>query len=277
MKKIKVILSLLLLIISNFLYAQSPWVRGKNNAFLQVGLSGIFYNQVKYNGDTKDTGADFSDITTQVYSEYGICEKLDIIAVLPYKLISYKVNATSTTESLSGLSNVTIGFKYLILDKKWKLSTGIYFSGNSTNYDDSKGLRTGFQSNTILPFITYGSSKNNWYYFGNLGYGYMSNNYTDFLKIGGEVGYKFLKNTHLIFNADVRQPLANESFYTTDNSNYALTSSYLDRQKYLGVGLKINHEFVKDKYGANLGAIGALDLDNAPVAPSLNLGFYAKF
>ena len=258
-------------------FAQSPWVRGKNNAFLQLGLSGIFYNQVEYNGNTINTNADFSDITTQLYTEYGVSNKLDFIAIVPYKTISYQVNNTNIKQDLSGISNITIGFKYLICDKKWKLSSGIYFSGNTTTYNDAIGLRTGFQSNTIMPYVSYGSSENKWYYFANLGYGYMSNDYSDFLKLGAEVGYKFLKNTHLIVNLDLRNPISDEDFYTFDSPNYAITSSYLDRQQYLGAGLKLNHEFVKDKYGINLGAIGALDLDNAPVAPSINFGLYAKF
>lgn len=277
MKKCNCFLALLTLLSLNTVAAQSPWVNGKNKAFVQLGLSGIFYNQVKYDGNTIDTGADFSDITTQLYASYGVCNKIDIIAVLPYKAISYKVNATGNTTNLTGLSNVTVGFKYLLSDKKWKLSSGIFFSGNTTNYDDAKGLRTGFQSNTILPYLTYGSSNDKWYYFANIGYGYMSSNYSDFLKLGAEVGYKFLNNTHLIVNLDVRQPIADEDFYTFDSPNYAVTSSYLDRQQYLAAGLKINHEFVKDKYGANIAAIGAFNLNNTPVAPSVNLGFYTKF
>jgi len=260
---------------TSLFYAQSPWLQGKNKAFVQLGFSGIFYDEVKFENTTQGGLADFSDVTIQVYSEYGITDKLDALAILPYKSVGYETKATGNKENLGGLGNVTLGLKYLICDSKWKLSAGVNFIGNSGTSDFDKGLRTGFQSNTYLPYLSVGSSYGKWYYFANLGYGFMSNDYSDYLKVGAEVGYRFLKNTHIIAVTDLRNNVDNGKL--SNNLNYQNTGFYLDGQQYLAAGLKLNHEFIADKIGANLSALGAFNLDNIPNAPSVNIGVYTKF
>ena len=101
----------------------------------------------------------------------------------------------------------------------------------------------------------------------------MNNNYSDYLKASVEVGYEVIKNGHLIFVLDTRNIISKETAFTTDTAQWP---SYLDRQSYNAIGLKANYEFTKNKFGANIAAIGATGIDNAPLAPTLNLGIYAK-
>ena len=273
--KNKTIFVLFALFLSSTIFGQSPWLQGKNKAFVQLGFSGIFYNEVKLEQETITDIADYRDITMQLYSEYGITDKLDILAIVPYKLVGYDGILLPQNENLSGIGNVTLGLKYKLCDGIWKLSAGLNYTGNTTTSNSDLGLRTGFQSNTYLPYLSLGSSSGKWYYFGNLGYGFMSNTYSDFLKVGGEVGYKFLKNTHIIAVSDLRSTLNSGTF--ENNQDYFASGFYLDGQNYLAAGLKINHEFIENKIGANLSAIGAFALENAPNAPSLNIGVYTKF
>jgi hypothetical protein len=266
-----------LLFCCQFLQAQSPWTKQKNHAFVQVGASGIFYNLVRYNGNEVDYQNDNYDITTQVYAEYGITDKLEATVILPYKFIGYKNTVTKVSQSLAGLGNISLGLKYAIATKKIKLSTGLLYTTNSVKKDATKGLRTGFEATTILPYITVGYSKNKWYYFGNIGYGFMTNNYSDFVKIGGEVGYNIFNKVYISAVAELRTPTSKESFYTTDNATYIATANYLDRQQYLAGGLKFTYELAKDKIGITASVIGAFALDNIPSAGSNNVGFYYKF
>ena len=101
----------------------------------------------------------------------------------------------------------------------------------------------------------------------------MNNNYSDYLKATFEVGYEIIKKGHLIFVLDTRNVIAKEDAFITDTAQWP---SYLDRQTYNAIGLKVNYEFKKDKFGANFAAIGATGIDNAPLAPTLNIGVYAK-
>jgi hypothetical protein len=273
--KNKTIFVLFALSMTSVFFGQSPWLQGKNKAFVQLGFSGIFYNEVKLENETVSGIADFRDITLQVYSEYGITDKIDVLAILPYKSVGYDGILLPQNENLSEIGNITLGLKYKVCDGNWKLSAGLNYTGNSTTANSDLGLRTGFQSNTYLPYLSVGSTSGNWYYFGNLGYGFMSNNYSDFLKVGGEVGYKFLKNTHVIAVTDLRNTF--DSGKLKNNADYLASGFYLDGQNYLAAGLKLNHEFIANKIGANISAIGAFALENAPNAPSLNIGVYTKF
>jgi hypothetical protein len=179
----------------------------------------------------------------------------------------------NTSGNLSGIGNTTLGLKYKLYDKTWKISSGVSFSANSIKIDETIGLSTGFNATTIVPYVAIGSSHKKLYYYGNIGYGYMSNNYSDYLKATFEVGYEVIPKGHLIFVLDTRNILSKESAFNNDNAQW---SSYLDRQTYNAIGLKANYEFKKDKFGANFAIIGATGINNAPLAPTLNLGLYTK-
>lgn len=252
--------------------AQSPWTKEKGKAYVQLGISGLFYNTAQIDGNRTDLAGDYSDVTTQIYSEYGITNKLEALFILPVKFASFNSNVANTSNQLSGLGNITLGLKYKVYDQKWKISTGLQYQAHTSKFDSS-GLSTDFNANTFIPYLTAGSSAGKWYYFGNIGYGYMTNNYSDYLKIGAEVGYLILPKGHLIVALDTKNPVATESAFLNNPSKWP---SYLDRQTYNALGLKFNYEFSPNKYGANIAAFGAFGNNNAPLAPTINLAVYAK-
>ena len=254
-------------------YAQSPWTREKGKAYIQLGFTGLFYDEIQYDGEKVVLPNDVSDITFQAYGEYGITSKLEAQLILPFKSVSYESKIGSISESLSGLGNVSVGLKYKLYDKKWKVSTGLLYSANSITKDSDIGLSTGFNANTFLPYVTTGSSSGKWYYFAKLGYGYMDNDYSDFINATFEVGYEVIKNGHLMFILDTRNIVSKEDAFDNDVNQWP---SYLDRQTYNAIGIKGNYEFKKDKFGANFAVIGATGIDNAALAPTLNFGLYTK-
>lgn len=264
---------LILLVSLQITYSQSPWTNKKNETYLQIGATSLQYSKLKVDSKTVDLPVSISDITTQIYSQYGITDKLEAQLVIPFKTIGSSPNMAGSKLNLAGLGNVTIGLKYKLSDQNWKVSAGLQYAANSILKDASKGLSTGFNANTFLPYVAIGSSISKWYYFGNLGYGYMDNQYSDFLKIGAEIGYHVSEKGLAIVVLDNKIIVRNEEAF---NSDIYAWPSYLDRQSYGAIGLKFNYEFKKDKFGANFAAIGAYALNNAPAAPTLNIGVYAK-
>ena len=265
--------NIILLLVTTVAFGQSPWTREKGKSYVQLGVTGLFYNSYQFDGNKIDLGSDFSDITTQIYAEYGITNKLEANLVLPYK----KINVSSTgnpSADISGFGNITLGLKYKVYDSNWKISSGIAYCARTIKIDQNQNLSTGFNATTILPYLSIGSSKNKWYYFANVGYGYMNNNYSDFIKASFEVGYEVIKDGHLIFVFDSRNVINKEAAFLIDDAQWP---SYLDRQTFNAIGLKANYEFKKDKFGANFAAIGAAGIDNAPLAPTFNIGVYTKF
>ncbi len=65
------ILSLLLLPMLS--QAGGPWVQAYKKGFVQVGFSGLYYNAVfAANGNERSVFRNTSDVTLQLYAEYGI-------------------------------------------------------------------------------------------------------------------------------------------------------------------------------------------------------------
>ena len=279
----KNILLLFIFILSiQFAFSQGPWTREKGFAYVQIGMTSLQYDKIKVDGEELDLTSNVSDLTTQFYAEYGITNKLEAQLIVPFRFVSrtgknkanyYSGFGSFVDGSLSGIGNVNLGLKYKLFDRNWKISGGVQYSAKTVTGDGNKGLSTGFNANTILPYISVGSSSGKWYYFGNLGYGYMDNQYSDFIKFGAEVGYNIIQKGHLMLVLDNRVIVSKENLFFIDIFRF---SSYFDKQSYSAVGLKFNYEFKKDKFGANFAAFSAFALDNAPVAPTLNFGIYAK-
>jgi len=273
MKKTFILFGLLALTIQ-LSHAQSPWTKKKGEAYLQLGFTGLFYNlYADENGKKVDLNNDVSDVTTQVYSEYGITSKLTATLIVPFKSISVEDKFTNTTENHSGLGNITLGLKYKLSDKNWKISTGINYSTKTISKNNDNFLASGFNASTIVPYLSVGSSQNKWYYYGNIGYGYMDNNFSDFFRFNGEVGYNVIPKGHIILAIETKNNLSDESAFLNDSFSNLATS---DRQNYNAFGLKLNYEFKKDKFGVNFAGFGAFDNKNAPLAPTLNFGLYTK-
>ena len=254
-------------------FAQSPWTKQKGKAYVQLGLTSLQYNKQHINGNQVDLNADFSDITTQIYTDYGLTNQLEAQLIIPFKIVDYKSKTGGFSNNLSGFGNLGLGLKYKLYDQNWKISFGLQYAANSITKNPSKNLSTGFNANTFLPYLTAGSSYQKWYFFGNVGYGYMDNQYSDFLKFGGELGYNVSQKGHLILVLENKKIISKENAFFNDVNQWA---SYSDRQSYSAVGLKFNYEFKKDKFGANFAIIGATGIDNAALAPTLNFGLYTK-
>jgi hypothetical protein len=273
MKKV-ILISIVTLVFTQLATAQSPWTREKGKSYVQLGFTGLFYDEIQFDGDKEVLPNDISDITLQAYAEYGITNNLEAQVIVPFKSVNYESKIGNTSESLSGIGNISLGLKYKLYDKDWKISSGVLYSANSITKDATIGLTTGFNANTFLPYITAGSSSGKWYYYGNVGYGYMDNSYSDYFKATFELGYEIVKSAHLMLLLDTRNVVSKESAFENDLNQWA---SYLDRQTYNAVGIKGNYEFKKDKFGANFAIIGATGIDNAPLAPTINFGLYTKF
>jgi hypothetical protein len=270
-KEIK-ILCLIVFGLSQATLAQSPWTKEKGKAYVQLGFSGIFFNKAKIDGKTVDLKSDYSDVTLQLYNEYGITDKLEAQLVIPYKSV-VRTDIGGITQNFSGIGNINLGLKYKIFDKNLKISTGLQYWAKTSRYDATSNLSTDFDASTMLPYLTIGSSSGKWYYYGNIGYGYMSNDFSDYFRFNAELGYQIIPQGHIILALETRNIVSSEDAYTTNQKQWI---SYLDRQTYNAFGIKLNYEFTKDKFGVNFAGYGAFGNNNVSLAPSLNLGVYAK-
>lgn len=265
-----------LIILSNEASAQSPWIPKAKGGFAQVGYSGLFYSQARIGSEVLETGQLNRDFTYQLYVDYGLGKKIGLTAILPIKQTYFIKD--DVKQSLNGLGNLQLGLKYLVLDKDSKVSIGIQTSFRTGQSDHSIGLRTGYEAFTAMPYITVGTGTNKMYFYANLGYGYRTNGYSDFAKLSGEMGYKLNPRVIVAGTLDLNRPLNdNSSFYQNESPAFFLSSNYLDRQLFNGVGIKAIVDIKPDKYGFIISSIGSLAAENIPFSRSYNVGVFLKY
>ncbi|MEZ0609016.1 hypothetical protein ACAW74_10900 [Fibrella sp. WM1] len=255
-----------------------PWLPGARKGFLQIGYSGLYYNSVYGPAGTEVPAfRNASDVTVQLYAEYGLGKKWAIRGVLPYKRLhteastNLAVNPTPAG-TLTGLGNVGLGLKHALVDG---ITLGVDALANTFTNNDRLGLRTGYEGWTVLPYLSVGAGGQRTYYFAEVGYGFMTQNYSNFLKVNGEFGYKLLPRLWVAGTIDFRLPARNGPFFNTEA--YQFSATYLNDQQFLGAGLKGLYDLVPDKLGLSASVIGALGGENVPFSRSYNAGIFIKW
>ena len=264
--------------------AQSPWTQTKGKAYTQLGFNTISsYKRLYVDG----TGAfnlsrTTSDLTLQAYGEYGLLDKTTAVLSLPFKLVSVgEVNAgaslpvTINEGSLNALGNVQIGVRQKFIDKKFLLTGQLNAELPTGSYDDSTGLRTGYDALTLMPTLSIGKGWSKVYAYGYGGYAWASNDYSSHLVYGGELGLRPVKPVWVV--------LFLNAFITNDDGDRVEavqnleTGLYLNDQDYVGFGFKFIVEVVPEKMGLTLASAGANGGNFVARKASANFGAYLKF
>ena len=271
----------LLCLLSSTVEAGGPWIRGFRKGFAQAGYSGLYYNGVfSPTGSEKPVYRNISDVTLQLYAEYGIAKGWEIRGVLPYKLLKTEPSTNLTLNptpsgTLTAVGNIGLGLKRALLDGPVKLSVGVDALANTFTNNNRLGLRSGYEGWTVLPYLSLGSGGKRTYYYAEVGYGFMTQNYSNFLKLNGELGYRLHPRLWIAGTLDFRLPAKNGPFFNTEA--YQFTGTYLNDQLFLGTGLKAAYDVVPDKLGFTASVIGAVAGENVPFSRSYNAGIFVKW
>lgn len=279
------IMKTLVWIISLFLFcplltAQSAWTLEKNHWYTQIGFTNIGpYNELFVNGsDKREIPFEITDNTLQFYGEYGLLDKLTLSLSLPLKFIrtnsqASTLNAVIASESVSVLGNISFGIKRKLYDNKIVISSSFVIDANTSQYFKDSGIRTGYDAWTFLPSISFGKGTDKYFLQGSLGMGLRTNNYSHYLNLKGEVGYKFFNRFWTIFYMDYKDSFENGTILLPVNN--LTTSLYVNNQEYLGYGIKVIAE-LNSSVGITSGFGGALTANSEARKAALNLGVYFK-
>jgi hypothetical protein len=277
----KKVIGLLILFLTINLYSQSPWTKKKGAFYTQLSFTTIpgydtLFGNPDYNTERKTT-----DNTFQFYGEYGLFDKTTLIINLPLKLIKTNelvslaaIPSFTSKGEKSTLGNVEIGIKHNFYNKNWLISGQVSVEANTSSFDNTTGIRTGYDAWTVTPIILAGKSYGKNYLQGFIGADVRTNNYSSSFKIGGEVGRKITKNIWLVGYVNVLKSFKNGAIILP-NSNIA-TGLYVNDQEFGGFGLKVIGEFT-EKFGITAGFGGAFFATNLPKQAALSFGLYHKF
>lgn len=276
--------------------AGGPWPRAKNSGYAQLGFTYVGYNKFfNHEGKITDLRRPVTDFTTQLYLDYGLTDKLTLTANLPFKYVASadKISSPDTTYfkdtiqsgNLFGLSNVMLGLKYNIINKKVLFSAGLNVEANVAKYDSLTSLRTGPSAWVFHPYVSVGTSFGKFYTFLDAGYRLRLNNYSDEVGLNFELGYSWNQKTYFILNVSGRVSMQEGSYNNnvtpvidpSDSTSVSLhpngrdlhTSLYPNNQQYVGYGLK----FIQKIKKVHINAAVYFGMGNMVAAtPSYNLG-----
>lgn len=264
--------------------AGGPWLTPKKTGFFQLQSTfpaGAYSDLFLANGENLRLNRKVLDYNFQGYLEYGISDKFNITAVLPYKYIATTdvldslSNPTLLPEgSLNGFSNVKLGFKYRVLDKGIKAAISIQTSLNTISKDLDQGLATGYDANSVGLYGHVGRSFSaNLYSFLEGGFNKASNDYSDFIELHYELGIKLSPPLWFMVVVDVRESLNNGSFR---NDNLRQTGFYTNDQEYFAYGIKFAYE-LKNKLGFSLATFGAINGNYVAKVGTFSVGVHKKW
>jgi hypothetical protein len=280
----KLITSTLFILYTSTLFAGGPWLNKKKEGFFQLQSTfpaGAYSHLFLKNNEEVELQRAVLDYTFQAYLEYGITNKLELIATLPYKIVAtqgvtQKALATETLPGgrLNGMGNANFALKYQLFTKNLKIATSIQSSLNTASKELDKGLITGYAANSIGFYLHFGKGfSKNLYSFIDVGINLMSNNFNDYLAIHYELGYQIKPSFWTAFTLDLRESITTESYRV---ENLRQTGLYTNNQEYFAFGIKTSYE-LKNKVGFTAASFGAFSGNYVAKISTFSLGIYKKW
>jgi len=140
-------------------YAGGHWTPMKHKGIFISSVSPIIYSTLSDQSGGISLHRRVSDITLQLYSEYGITNNPAVVLNWPFKYVQTGSSIRSGGDSVtlpSGrmicLGNASMELKYKFYQKnKVILTGGIKSEAPTSKYRNETGLRTGYDCWSIIP------------------------------------------------------------------------------------------------------------------------------
>lgn len=270
--------SIIAILSSGILFAQSPWTQEKGTFYTQLSFTTIANYDEVFGDPEYQTDREITDNTLQLYGEYGISSKTTLLVNLPIKMIqtgdAVNGNAFITEDSKTTFGNISVGLKHNFYNKKWLISGQLNVEANTGTFEAASGIRTGQDAWTLTPTLNVGRSFDSFYVQAFTGIDLKTNDYSNNFKIGGEIGTKVHSKIWLIGFVDIVSSF-NDGDVNLPLSNLG-TALYVNNQEYGAFGLKAVGE-INDSFGGVLSFGGAFSGNNVAKQAALTVGLYKRF
>lgn len=236
--------------------AGGPWLQKKGNGYFQVGGSSKSWDG-RYQGGYsstfyRDLNRDITEGYLAFYGEYGISEKLTLIADVPWRfqISSDDLNEVSdsifsdtlSSGNLSALANPSIALKYPLKTEGLNISVQMKIWANLSSYDVLTGLRSDYDAFSYSPSIIFGKSGTKHYWSFDIGPVIRSNGYGESVTGNFQYGYSLWKKSYAILDINYLVAFENGTY---NNESSAHTGTFLDNQGYVSYGLKVYQRVTK--------------------------------
>ena len=278
-----------LLFISILLLTQvsfAQWSKGKGKGYYK--LSAWYLNTDQHFTDTGeiDPNATRTQFNLNFYGEYGISNKLDVIAYVPFFARATQNNVFSATngsliqpgEGVNSIGDIDLGLNYNFFKKgNWSASARLIFglpTGEDAGGSDGSYQTGDGEFNQYLSgLLGYSTSFNGTPFYAKsyIGINNRTQNFSDEFRFGLESGINiFNKKVWLIGRLDVVESLHNGSL---NAQNVAQGSIFANNIEFIGIGAEVSY-YITDKWGVSVGVGGAISGRIIAANPSLTGGIF---
>ncbi|MFK7748904.1 MAG: transporter [Kordia sp.] len=263
---------------SSFLFAQSPWTQEKGKFYTQLSFTTISNYDEVFGDPDYQIDRETTDNTLQLYGEYGITNKTTLLVNVPIKLIKTGDAISGTgfaaADSQTAFGNVSVGLRHQFYTKKWIVSGQLNVEANTGTFEAASGIRTGQDAWSFTPTVNIGRSFEKFYVQAFTGIDLRTNDYSNNFKIGGEIGTKVHSKIWLIGFVDIVNSF-NDGDVNLPFRNIG-TALYVNNQEYSAFGLKAVGE-INNSFGGILSFGGAFSGNNVAKQAAVTVGLYHKF
>ncbi|WP_010135278.1 hypothetical protein [Ochrovirga pacifica] len=281
--KNKVIIVALLLIASN---AMAQWTKGKGKGYFK--LSSWYLQADEHFNDEGDK----SPLTTRgvfnvsLYGEYGITDKFDIVAYIPFFVRSFQNKSVSATRgntitegaSLNSFGDTDLGVRYsLYKSSRLAVSSTLKFGiplGKTEGGNERAVLQNGdgefnqhLQLDVGVPFSLGASDA---YAKTHLAYNHRTEGFSDEVYFGGELGVRFFNKLWLIGRVAVLESTRNGSLGDAGSINGSIFANNIE---YTSLGAELAY-YITKKIGVSFYYASAVSGRIIVAAPSYSGGVF---
>ncbi len=283
--KHKVFLIALVGLVSQSIFAQ--WTHEKGKGYYKLSAWYLEADSHYTKDGDRAPNATRTQFNTNIYAEYGISDKFDIIAFVPFFARTTQNDQVSGTtreriageegEAVNSIGDIDLSVRYGILKgKNYAWSTSLLFglpTGESSGGDDGS-FQTGdgeFNQYIRTDFgISFGIGSLSNYAKAYVGFNNRTEGFSDEFRTGVEVGSNIInKKLWLIGRADILQSLQNG----TPGIQLSQGSVFASDIEFTSLGAEVAYYFTK-KIGVSLGFASAVSGSLVFAAPSFTGGVF---
>ena len=266
--------------------AMAQWSKGKGKGYYK--LSAWYLNTDQHFTDTGeiDPNVTRTQFNLNFYGEYGISERWDVIAYVPFFARATQNNLFSGTtgnliqegEEINALGDIDFGLNYNFFKKgSWSASAKLIFglpTGEAAGGSDGSYQTGDGEFNQYLSgHLGYATSIHGIPFFAKtyLGFNNRTENFSDEFRFGLESGVNlFGGKAWLITRLDVVESLQNGSL---NAQNAAQGSIFANNVEFVGIAAEASY-YITEKLGISVGVGGAISGRIIAANPSLTAGIF---
>lgn len=288
--KLRLVLSLVLAVSFNTLFAGGPWSLPKNDFYVKLSEWWIVFDEHYTDQGLRDPNLTTGIFNTNLYVEYGLTDRLTGIVNGTAFSRNYMNNLVSGTtneilvpgESLNSIGDIDVSLKYRLNDPDQQFAIavtgGVGIPSGTLGGGTQGNLQTGDGEFNQFVQFDFGSGINitdglNSYVTGFAGFNNRTNGFSDEVRLGAELGLGFLDSRiWVIGRLNIIESLKNGD--PTDGN--ATTSIFANNSELTSLGVEANF-YITEHFGLSAGVAGALRAEIIAAAPNYSVGVFYDF